>query len=445
MEGRVDHDFSRVRVHTDERAAASVRAVDAAAYTVGHHVAFDSGQYAPRTDAGRRLLAHELAHVVQQSAAPTVHGALEIGGPADAEERDAAHVAQRAMAPPPPAGAPPVLRREPVFPDASCENVRGNIARAWPTAKRWAQNASSRLATPSRVADQLGEHFKLDPSDPAQAADLSYVQRVFRRMVEILDMQVPIRCKPPNVGDECSHGDGRAYGAYTEEQGNPESGIFFCTSYADVGLLGGQDLIQTVVHEVSHLADAESADFAYRQNAAAYVRMPRADAIVNADSYSEFARDLYAGTPRATPLVLGLGTGALLTAQRPLWVITGSLDMRTRTGIEAFDLVGGAHIWIDTETISAGKPVLRAPLGAALDFGVISRGAETGFFVDARAGAFYGIDPRAPHPTSAGVSARALIGWARSGFRAGVDARLLADFLNDNNGMIVGLEIGYSP
>jgi hypothetical protein len=37
------------------------------------------------------------------------------------------------------------------------------------------------------------------------------------------------------------------------------------------------------------------------------------------------------------------------------------------------------------------------------------------------------------------------MGWARSGFRVGVDARVLADFLNDNNGMIVGLEVGYSP
>jgi hypothetical protein len=62
FEPRFGHDFSKVRVHTDTRASESTRAVNALAYTVGQDVAFASGQYAPRTDAGARLLAHELAH-----------------------------------------------------------------------------------------------------------------------------------------------------------------------------------------------------------------------------------------------------------------------------------------------------------------------------------------------------------------------------------------------
>ncbi|MGB9632210.1 MAG: DUF4157 domain-containing protein [Chloroflexaceae bacterium] len=66
MEPRFGHDFSRVRVHTDARAAESARAVNALAYTVGRDVVFGAGQYAPGASAGRRLLAHELAHVVQQ-------------------------------------------------------------------------------------------------------------------------------------------------------------------------------------------------------------------------------------------------------------------------------------------------------------------------------------------------------------------------------------------
>ncbi len=66
MEPRFGHDFSRVRVHADAKAAESARAVQAQAYTVGRNVVFGAGQYAPGTDAGRRLLAHELTHVVQQ-------------------------------------------------------------------------------------------------------------------------------------------------------------------------------------------------------------------------------------------------------------------------------------------------------------------------------------------------------------------------------------------
>jgi len=67
MESRFGHDFGRVRVHTDARAQESAQAVDALAYTVGHNVVFAEGRYAPQTDAGRRLLAHELTHVLQQS------------------------------------------------------------------------------------------------------------------------------------------------------------------------------------------------------------------------------------------------------------------------------------------------------------------------------------------------------------------------------------------
>jgi len=67
MEPRFGHDFGQVRVHTDDRAAESSRSVDAVAYTVGNDVVFGAGQYQPETPGGRALLAHELAHVKQQS------------------------------------------------------------------------------------------------------------------------------------------------------------------------------------------------------------------------------------------------------------------------------------------------------------------------------------------------------------------------------------------
>lgn len=69
MEQRFGHDFGRVRVHLDSSAAASAREVGALAYTVGRDVVFAQGQFAPHSAQGRRLLAHELAHTVQQGAA----------------------------------------------------------------------------------------------------------------------------------------------------------------------------------------------------------------------------------------------------------------------------------------------------------------------------------------------------------------------------------------
>ncbi|MGB8217853.1 MAG: DUF4157 domain-containing protein [Candidatus Methanoperedens sp.] len=95
-EERFGHDFSQVRVHTDAKAAESARAMNAMAYTVGRDVVFGEGQYVPSTYAGRKLLAHELTHVVQQRG---MQGAeIHIGSqeyPARRDGQDAAECALR--------------------------------------------------------------------------------------------------------------------------------------------------------------------------------------------------------------------------------------------------------------------------------------------------------------------------------------------------------------
>lgn len=67
FESRFQYDFGRVRVHTGAQAALSAAAVNAAAYTVGDNIVFAAGRYDPTSRAGQSLMAHELAHVVQQS------------------------------------------------------------------------------------------------------------------------------------------------------------------------------------------------------------------------------------------------------------------------------------------------------------------------------------------------------------------------------------------
>lgn len=91
MEPRFGHSFADVRVHTDSRAAQSAAAVGALAYTVGRDVAFASGRYSPGSGDGRRLLAHELAHVVQQDGSThgTLRPRLEVGAADDPLEREA--------------------------------------------------------------------------------------------------------------------------------------------------------------------------------------------------------------------------------------------------------------------------------------------------------------------------------------------------------------------
>ena len=92
MEPRFGHDFSGVRVHTDGKAAESAKSVNALAYTVGRNVVFGTGQYAPGTGEGRRLLAHELTHVVQQRNVPSssiFHIELDIAPSYDTYEKEA--------------------------------------------------------------------------------------------------------------------------------------------------------------------------------------------------------------------------------------------------------------------------------------------------------------------------------------------------------------------
>src|SRR6266516_3371421 len=97
MEPRFGHDFSGVRVHTDAKAAESARAVNALAYTVGRNVVFGTGQYAPGTGEGRRLLAHELTHVVQQASHISKQPASIDTGPTDPLEQEANNVVKYIM------------------------------------------------------------------------------------------------------------------------------------------------------------------------------------------------------------------------------------------------------------------------------------------------------------------------------------------------------------
>lgn len=104
FEPRFGYDFSRVKVHTDNVAAKSAQSINALAYTSGKHIVFNEGQFAPDTASGKKLLGHELTHVIQQSQidsgklhpkiiqkAPTIHIVEEdFVGPLQQDQRRAA-------------------------------------------------------------------------------------------------------------------------------------------------------------------------------------------------------------------------------------------------------------------------------------------------------------------------------------------------------------------
>lgn len=107
MQGRLGHDFSDVRVHTDSAAHDSAKAVNAHAYTVGSNVVFQRDKYDPSSVEGKTMLAHELTHVVQQRSGPVEGtdsgGGIKVSDPSDRFEREASANADRVMSAPAPA------------------------------------------------------------------------------------------------------------------------------------------------------------------------------------------------------------------------------------------------------------------------------------------------------------------------------------------------------
>ncbi len=140
MEPRFGHDFSKVRVHIDARAAESAAAVNALAYAVGQHVVFGAGQHRPGTADGRRMVAHELAHVIQQGAFSMPPKDPSLGLPSSRYEMEAQQVSD--LIAPATAGDQPTIDSSRIAQDAQ------------PALRRWA--ISGDTATADREGDLLG-------------------------------------------------------------------------------------------------------------------------------------------------------------------------------------------------------------------------------------------------------------------------------------------------
>ena len=131
------YDFSKVRVHTDAKAAESARAMNAAAYTAGRDIVFGSGRYEPQAREGRRLLAHELTHVLQQrNEMTTSTGNWKVGPGNTPEERESQIAEDQVASDLKPASVPSLLssgrdnlvRRQPDIPGPSPFLGQTNLA-----------------------------------------------------------------------------------------------------------------------------------------------------------------------------------------------------------------------------------------------------------------------------------------------------------------------------
>jgi hypothetical protein len=130
MEGQFGLNFSAVRIHAGPEAADAARSLSAKAFTVGSHIGFSSGRYAPGTRVGHRLLSHELAHVVQQSRRGTAQPTTDGRGPVESDAQEAAARAEGG-GPVPVAGASAVgVAADPEQEESWLDRAKAGLSRA---------------------------------------------------------------------------------------------------------------------------------------------------------------------------------------------------------------------------------------------------------------------------------------------------------------------------
>ena len=337
MESRFQHDFSGVRVHTDARAAGSARALQARAWTLGRDVAFSTGAYAPGTAAGRRLLAHELAHVVQQdhAARPSPDAALEVSEPGDASEREADAAAARVAEGTPVAvrthAEPDVIHRDD---DDTWKYIVGGVAGAaaigfliWLASRKDAADIDNppvcgprqnEKTTPAiagalqwaKTALDRVRAFRAKPADAAQAFVRDALMRRFRsadapvaekveRVINLVHAaigklgtpEMPIVCHTAKTDPSC-----KVFAAFVSSQ---RKGMTFCADF-----FKQDDAVNkvAVIHELTHtlVGGARIDDRAYKGErlfggGAEPTRLSTEAALANAQSYAEFVADLGSG------------------------------------------------------------------------------------------------------------------------------------------------------
>ncbi|MBP1468346.1 DUF4157 domain-containing protein, partial [Candidatus Chloroploca sp. M-50] len=196
MEPRFGRDFGDVRVHTDAQAAESARAVQANAYTVGNHIAFGAGRYTPQSSAGQRLMAHELAHVVQQGAeGGDFTSKRTINEPGDAAEQEAEGVSKvvaqgKAIEQVLTARSSGPIQREPSGPEELAGAAKEWLARKYSTAKEAAYKKliSSLRAFQKTTFDALRNQTNRLPASaqPALVTILDIWEEIFGVLITLL-------------------------------------------------------------------------------------------------------------------------------------------------------------------------------------------------------------------------------------------------------------------
>jgi hypothetical protein len=320
FEPRFGHDFSNVRIHTGAKAAESARAVNALAYTAGRDVVFGAAQYAPETTKGKSLLAHELAHTVQQS---RTDGATATH---DREGSGSIHNKPRGL-----------LQRQTIDTATCGEAFAGDFRSAHSDAIDRVEYALRQLDNPRSISRLLQTHFKAGQGDDAKVgtirAKLGEILGALKGGTNTYHCEADATCKT-EIGRDTNNNPlyRAAYATATD--------ITFCHYTFDYA---GASQTILLIHETSHTNPANLPDGPYRTQAG----YPGATPTNNAEAYSEFVNDVW----DANRLIISA----------PLGVLVSGDDARFAFGVTAqyvagrrlfwgLDLTLGASFYLERET-----------------------------------------------------------------------------------------------
>lgn len=316
VEPRFGHDFSQVRVHTDRNAGETAQAVHARAFTVGQHIHFGAGEYHPASEGGMRLLAHELAHTVQQRG---VGAGVQRSSSEGSATQD--------------------VRLEHEADAAAGEVVAGRFARVVGSARmaapqRQDKNKKTQPQAPKIVAPVAPNKAQMKMIDEARRAAAIRAQTAMFKASGVQgagDLQEATRLAQvkfdwanPNMNQISEVLSGIGGGLVTVDvkvagPGDPDCGsragyvrghrppIVLCPGFfADPANNEGR--IRTMVHEMAHVKGIGQAD-------AGEQYFPIFDctskgAFEAADSWANYVHCLSGGTPDKPPEIVGPGGGS---------------------------------------------------------------------------------------------------------------------------------------
>jgi hypothetical protein len=263
FESHFGHDFTSVRIHADAAAAQSAVDLNAHAYTLGKDVVFGAGQYQAATDNGKRLLAHELAHVLQQQGSANAMG---------------------------------VLQRSPIFPDTSCDRgkIKEKISEYVAIALDLVKQTVALLSNPDQVAGPLRRFFHFDPTIPGQMLAAPRVLPTLRNNLEKLQAEL----EAP-VDSHCETGDAvrgsRGGAKFDRDTGLVirEAGITYNRNTLRMITLPRQ-IVNTIIHEYAHLANVghhqPPGEPISNEDSTKVRGLTTLEALNNAESYMRFVR-----------------------------------------------------------------------------------------------------------------------------------------------------------